>query len=132
MPSHVEKISSTHAPLEYTEEKDSKLNHPQGSSHNNSSANNDNRHKSNDTNSNARNAKKRFSLKKQPFKLGDRFFLLEWLHLWIFPLINQCRQQKDIKKIFIALANILTAETNGDNLDDMWKQEQDNAAAASR
>ncbi|KAF9109180.1 hypothetical protein BGX27_007889 [Mortierella sp. AM989] len=132
MPSHVEKISSTHAPLEYTEEKDSKLNHPQGSSHNNSSANNDNRHKSNDTNSNARNAKKRFSLKKQPFKLGDRFFLLDWLHLWIFPLINQCRQQKDIKKIFIALANILTAETNGDNLDDMWKQEQDNAAAASR
>ncbi|KAG0214931.1 Multidrug resistance-associated protein 1 [Mortierella sp. GBA30] len=52
-----------------------------------------------------------------PFILGDRFFFLNWLHLWVFRLIHRCRQQKNIKKILLELATILTARKNGDDLD---------------
>lgn len=70
--------------------------------------------------------------KKPPFVLGDRFFLLNWLHLWAFPLIHRCRQQKNIKKILLSLATLLTARKNGDDLEAKWEQEKANAAAASR
>ncbi|KAF9964122.1 Multidrug resistance-associated protein 1 [Mortierella alpina] len=70
--------------------------------------------------------------KKQPFVLGDRFFLLNWLHLWAFPLIHRCRRQMNIKKILLSLATLLTARKNGDDLEAKWEQEKANAAAASR
>ncbi|KAG9324786.1 hypothetical protein KVV02_004659 [Mortierella alpina] len=70
--------------------------------------------------------------KKPPFVLGDRFFLLNWLHLWAFPLIHRCRQQKNIKKILLSLATLLTARKNGDDLEAKWEQEKASAAAASR
>ncbi|KAG0270802.1 hypothetical protein BGZ95_001509, partial [Linnemannia exigua] len=70
--------------------------------------------------------------KKKPFILGGRFFLLNWFYLWVFGLIHRCREQKNIKKIVLQLANVLTAKTNGEDLDVKWSQEKASAAAASR
>ncbi|KAF8946123.1 Multidrug resistance-associated protein 1 [Haplosporangium gracile] len=70
--------------------------------------------------------------KKKPFILGGRFFLLNWFYLWIFELIHRCREQTNIKKILLKLANVLTAKTNGEDLDVKWSQEKASAAAASR
>ncbi|KAG0003754.1 hypothetical protein BGZ79_000079 [Entomortierella chlamydospora] len=70
--------------------------------------------------------------RRKPFVLGDRFFLLTWFHLWVFPLIHRCRKQRDTEEVPIVLAKVLTAKVNGDNLDAKWKQELANAAAASR
>lgn len=70
--------------------------------------------------------------KKKPFILGGRFFLLNWFYLWVFGLIHRCREQKNIKKILLKLANVLTAKKNGEDLDVKWSQEKASAAAASR
>ncbi|KAG0333210.1 Multidrug resistance-associated protein 1 [Podila humilis] len=84
-------------------------------------------------NTNTRNGRSRPSSKKAlPFVLGDRFVLLNWFYLWVFPLIHRCRSQKNIKKILLQLANVLTAKRNGDNLDDKWSQEKTKAIAQNR
>lgn len=70
--------------------------------------------------------------KKKPFVLGGRFFLLNWFYLWAFGLIHRCREQTNIKKILLKLANVLTAKKNGEDLDVKWSREQASAAAASR
>ncbi|KAF9148723.1 Multidrug resistance-associated protein 1 [Linnemannia schmuckeri] len=70
--------------------------------------------------------------KKKPFILGGRFFLLNWFYLWVFGLIHRCREQSNIKKILLKLANVLTAKTNGEDLDVKWSKEKASAAAASR
>ncbi|KAI1315909.1 Multidrug resistance-associated protein 1 [Mortierella claussenii] len=75
---------------------------------------------------------KRTSTKKPPFVLGGRFFLLNWFYLWIFQLVHRCRQQTNIKKILLKLADVLTAQKNGEDLDAKWVQEKEQAAAASR
>ncbi|KFH71738.1 hypothetical protein MVEG_02033 [Podila verticillata NRRL 6337] len=72
------------------------------------------------------------SKKKAPFVLGGRFFLLNWFYLWAFPLIHRCRSQKNIKKILLTLANILSAKQNGEDLDAKWTQEKANAVAQNR
>lgn len=70
--------------------------------------------------------------KRKPFILGGRFFLLDWCYLWVFGLIHRCREQTNIKKILLELANVLTAKKNGEDLDVKWSQEKVSAAAASR
>ncbi|KAF9933544.1 Multidrug resistance-associated protein 1 [Linnemannia zychae] len=75
---------------------------------------------------------KRASTKKKSFVLGGRFFLLNWFYLWVFVLIHRCREQRNIKKILLKLATVLTARKNGDDLDAKWAQEKASAAAASR
>ncbi|KAF9903567.1 Multidrug resistance-associated protein 1, partial [Linnemannia zychae] len=77
-------------------------------------------------------AKRISTPKKKPFILGGRFFLLNWFYLWVFGLIHRCREQTNIKKILLKLANILTAKKNGEDLDVKWSQEKASAAAASR
>ncbi|KAG0028464.1 Multidrug resistance-associated protein 1 [Podila clonocystis] len=69
---------------------------------------------------------------KPPFVLGGRFFLLNWLYLWVFPLIHRCRSQKNIKKILLTLANVLSAKQNGEDLDAKWTEEKAKAAAQNR
>ncbi|KAF9200136.1 hypothetical protein BGZ49_009662, partial [Haplosporangium sp. Z 27] len=124
----VEKNNGKNTPLD----KDSKLNCPKGP-HTNTTTTTATTTTTNNSNNNQNSITiKRPDSRRPPFVLGDRFFLLNWFHLWIFPLIHQCRQQKDIKKIFLALANILSSEINGNDLDAKWQQELANAAAASR
>lgn len=77
-------------------------------------------------------AKRLSTPKKKPFILGGRFFLLNWFYLWVFGLIHRCREQTNVKKILLRLANVLTAKKNGDDLDVKWSKEKASAAAASR
>ncbi|KAF9117765.1 Multidrug resistance-associated protein 1, partial [Mortierella sp. 14UC] len=70
--------------------------------------------------------------KKKPFILGGRFFLLNWFYLWVFGLIHRCREEKNMKKILLKLANVLSAKKNGEDLNVKWSQEKAAAAAASR
>ena len=70
--------------------------------------------------------------KKPPYVRVDRFLLLNRLNQLAFPLIHRCRQQKNIKKILLSLATLLTARKNGDELEAKWEQEKADAAAASR
>ncbi|KAG0092292.1 hypothetical protein BGZ93_008385, partial [Podila epicladia] len=91
-----------------------------------------NNNTSTNTNNNSNNENtydRKSSKKKPPFVLGGRFFLLNWLYLWAFPLIHRCRSQKNIKKILLTLANVLSAKQNGEDLDAKWTQEKANAAA---
>ena len=79
-----------------------------------------------------KSSKRIITPKTKPFVLGGRFFLLDWLYLWVFPLIHRCREQKSIKKILLQLANVLTAKKNGEDLDVKWAQEKASAASESR
>jgi len=102
---------------------------------NNNSNNNNNNVRSDDARKinhiPRRSAKNSNNNGQKPFLLGDRFFLLNWFYLWVFPLIHRCRQ-KNFKKILLQLATVLTARKNGEDLDVKWAQERENAARDGR
>ncbi|KAF9973091.1 Multidrug resistance-associated protein 1 [Actinomortierella ambigua] len=70
--------------------------------------------------------------KKRLFRLGPRFFLLEWLYIWVFGLIHRCRKSKSFKKLHLRLIGPLTAHRNGSLLDASWEDEITKASIDGR
>ncbi|KXN67697.1 P-loop containing nucleoside triphosphate hydrolase protein [Conidiobolus coronatus NRRL 28638] len=63
----------------------------------------------------------------KPYKLSGAFFLSDWVYFWVFRLVHQVRNS-DLKNINLKLADSESAKSNGDALEEIWKQELENTS----